>query len=60
MASPSQVAAEAAAGRDHGFHPLRIGRVVTETADASSFVLDVPAELRTRSPTRPASSAPSG
>ena len=46
MASPSQVAAEAAAGRDHAFHQLRIGDVVTETADASSFVLDVPPELR--------------
>jgi ferredoxin-NADP reductase len=32
-------------GRDHGFHPLRIGRVVRETAEASSFVLEVPPEL---------------
>ncbi|MHB8465812.1 MAG: 2Fe-2S iron-sulfur cluster-binding protein [Acidimicrobiales bacterium] len=32
--------------RDHGFHPLRVGRVIRETADASSFILDVPAELR--------------
>ena len=32
--------------RDHGFHPLRVARVVDETADASSFVLDVPDELR--------------
>jgi 3-ketosteroid 9alpha-monooxygenase subunit B len=32
--------------RDHGFHPLRVGRVVRETADACSFVLDVPPELR--------------
>ncbi len=31
---------------DHGFHPLGIARVVRETADASSFVLDVPEELR--------------
>src|SRR5213075_202632 len=31
--------------RDHGFHQLRIARVVRETADASSFVLEVPAEL---------------
>ena len=46
MASPSQVAAEAAAGRDHAFHQLRIGEVVAETADARSFVLDVPPELR--------------
>ena len=32
--------------RDHGFHPLEIARVVAETAEASTFVLDVPAELR--------------
>jgi ferredoxin-NADP reductase len=32
--------------RDHRFHPLRVGRVVRETAEASSFVLDVPRELR--------------
>jgi ferredoxin-NADP reductase len=31
---------------DHGFHPLRIGEVITETAEASSFVLDVPDALR--------------
>ena len=33
-------------GHDHGFHPLVVRRIVTETADASSFVLDVPADLR--------------
>jgi 3-ketosteroid 9alpha-monooxygenase subunit B len=31
---------------DHRFHPVRIGRVVTETADAKSFVLDIPESLR--------------
>jgi 3-ketosteroid 9alpha-monooxygenase subunit B len=31
--------------RQHGYHSLRIARVVAETRDASSFVLDVPAEL---------------
>ena len=31
--------------RQHGYHSLRIARVVAETHDASSFVLDVPAEL---------------
>jgi ferredoxin-NADP reductase len=36
---------QAAVGRDHAFHPLRIARVVDETADARSFVLDVPPEL---------------
>jgi ferredoxin-NADP reductase len=41
-------AATAAQGtiRDHGFHVLPIRRLVRETADATSFVLDVPAELR--------------
>ena len=32
--------------RDHGFHPIRVAKVVPETAEASSFVLDIPAELR--------------
>jgi ferredoxin-NADP reductase len=31
---------------DHGFHPLRVAGVVRETAEASSFVLEVPADLR--------------
>ena len=31
--------------RRHGYHPLRVARVVPETHDASSFVLDVPEEL---------------
>ena len=34
------------AATDHSFHPLRVGRVRRETAEASSFVLDVPTELR--------------
>jgi ferredoxin-NADP reductase len=33
--------------RDHTFHPVRVTRVVDETADARSFVLDVPNGLRT-------------
>jgi 3-ketosteroid 9alpha-monooxygenase subunit B len=32
--------------RRHGFHRLRVKAVVDETADARSFVLDVPPELR--------------
>jgi len=32
--------------REHGYHTLRVKQVVAETADASSFVLDVPEELR--------------
>jgi 3-ketosteroid 9alpha-monooxygenase subunit B len=31
--------------RDHGFHPLRVKRVVQETHDTKSFVFDVPVEL---------------
>ncbi len=31
---------------DHGYHTLRVADVVRETAEASSFVLDVPGELR--------------
>ena len=30
---------------DHAFHPLRVKRVVEETADARSFVFDVPSDL---------------
>lgn len=32
--------------RDHGFHTLGVLEVVTETRDARSFVLDIPADLR--------------
>jgi ferredoxin-NADP reductase len=32
--------------RDNAFHPLRVGRVIQESDDAISFVLDVPDELR--------------
>jgi 3-ketosteroid 9alpha-monooxygenase subunit B len=31
---------------DHGFHPLRVKRIVQETHDTKSFVFDVPAELQ--------------
>ena len=34
------------APRDLGYHPFRVLRVVKETDEASSFVLDVPPELR--------------
>lgn len=37
---------DAARVRDHGFHQIRVSRVVPETAEASSFVLDIPTELR--------------
>src|SRR5262245_44557277 len=42
-AAPSGVTRPAA--RDHGFHELRVARVVAETAEASSFVFAVPPEL---------------
>ncbi len=32
--------------RDHGFHVLRVQRVVQETHDTKSFVFEVPADLR--------------
>jgi len=32
--------------RDHTYHSLRVGRVIVETADARSFVLDVPDHLQ--------------
>ena len=32
--------------REHGYHSLRVARVVRETDDASSFVLEVPPALR--------------
>ena len=31
---------------DHGFHPLRVKRIVQETRDAKSFVFDVPPDAR--------------
>ena len=44
MATPGPRTSQRGA-RDHGFHPVPIRRVVAETAEAASFVLDVPAEL---------------
>ncbi|GAA2401998.1 ferredoxin--NADP reductase [Actinomadura vinacea] len=32
--------------RDHGFHPVRIKRIVQETADARTYVLDAPFPYR--------------
>lgn len=46
MASPAAPTAQPGAVRDHGFHRLRVRRVVRETAEASSFALEVPAHLR--------------
>ena len=47
MATSAPPASQQGAVRDHGFHPLRVRCVVPETADAASFVLDVPGDLRT-------------
>lgn len=44
--SASKAAQQEGGTRDHGFHKLRVRRVVRETAEASSFVLDVPLALR--------------
>ncbi len=46
MAVPRPLAEATGSVRDHGFHSLSIARVVRETPDASSFVLDVPEDLR--------------
>jgi 3-ketosteroid 9alpha-monooxygenase subunit B len=45
MASPEPTLSVARPLRDHGFHPLRVARVVSETSSAVSIVLDVPPEL---------------
>ena len=45
MSVPAAPSSRPGPGRDHRFHRLRISRVVRETPDASSFVLDVPAGL---------------
>ncbi|HKY16875.1 MAG TPA: ferredoxin--NADP reductase [Microthrixaceae bacterium] len=46
MATPAPTARPHGAERDHGFHPLRVARVVDETSDTRSFALEVPDELR--------------
>lgn len=46
MAISQAAAQRGSTARSHAFHPLRVSRVVPETEDARSLVLDVPAELR--------------
>ena len=46
MAAPSPNAPTAGGVRDHRFHPLRVSRVIRRTRDSSSFVLEIPEELR--------------
>ncbi len=43
---PNETADHDAALREHGYHPLVVKQVVPETPDASSFVLDIPEDLR--------------
>jgi 3-ketosteroid 9alpha-monooxygenase subunit B len=45
MASPEPTLSVARPLRDHGFHSLRVARMVSETSSAVSVVLDVPPEL---------------
>jgi ferredoxin-NADP reductase len=33
-------------GRDHGFHPVRITRIIQETPDTRTYVLDAPFPYR--------------
>jgi 3-ketosteroid 9alpha-monooxygenase subunit B len=46
MALSEPVTDASGAVTDHSYHPLRVGGVRRETEEASSFVLDVPADLR--------------
>jgi ferredoxin-NADP reductase len=45
MVSPEPILRVARPLRDHGFHRLRVDRVVRETHDTVSLVLEVPSEL---------------
>ncbi len=45
MAWPEPIVSVARPLRDHGFHPIRVARVVDETTAAVSLVLEVPSEL---------------
>jgi ferredoxin-NADP reductase len=45
MALSEPVAAASGVPADHTFHTLRVGEVVPETGDATSFVLEVPPDL---------------
>jgi ferredoxin-NADP reductase len=46
MAVSRPIAGETGTAHDHAFHPLRVARVIRETADASSYVLELPDDLR--------------
>ena len=46
MAVSRPIAGGTGTTHDDAFHPLRVARVIRETADASSFVLELPDDLR--------------
>jgi len=46
MAVSRPIAGGTGTAHDHAFHPLRVARVIRETADASSFALELPDDLR--------------
>src|SRR5271157_2415426 len=46
MAVSRPIAGGTGAPHDHAFHPLHVARVIRETADASSYVLELPDDLR--------------
>ena len=46
MAVSRPIAGGTGTAHDHAFHRLRVARVIRETADASSYVLEIPDDLR--------------
>ncbi|MBV9485148.1 MAG: ferredoxin, partial [Frankiaceae bacterium] len=46
MAVSSSPVSIPGAGHDRGYHPLTIAAVVNETADAATYILDVPLDRR--------------
>jgi len=46
MVSPDSPGPAPSGHRDHRFHEVKIGRITRETDEASSFLLDIPEELR--------------
>jgi ferredoxin-NADP reductase len=46
VGTPGPAAEVAHVRRDHGYHQLPVAKVVRETADAASYVFDVPDDLR--------------
>ncbi len=46
MVDPAAPGRPLEAARDHGFHPLRVSRVIAETSDAVSIALEIPPQLQ--------------